>query len=67
MTHELGMFRAKPSLPPRNNAGRFVRVEHSPERKLVLATAQMLRASLGLPFDPRLAIGQLRNSEACKL
>ncbi len=54
--HELGLFKATPILPCRANNGRFVKVVQSPERKLALINAQLMRAQMGLPADPRLVV-----------
>jgi len=53
--HELQLWRvAGVRLQPRDKRGRFVRVEHSPARRLILVTAAKMRARMGLPPDPRL-------------
>lgn len=41
---------------PRDKHGRFKRVQHSAQRRLVLARAALIRAELGLPADPRLEV-----------
>lgn len=43
-------------LQPRDKNGRFMRVEHSPARRLILKTARDMRVQMGLPADPRLGI-----------
>jgi len=56
-THNLGLWSGEPwRTQPRDAAGRFVRVRHSAQRRLVLRRAAELRAALGLPADPRLTI-----------
>ena len=53
--HELGLWRGtKARFQPRDRRGRFVHVDHPPQRRLILATAAKMRAQLGLPPDPRL-------------
>jgi len=54
-THNLGLWTGEAKrLQPRDRAGRFVCVRHTPERLAVLATARQIRSDLGLPADPRL-------------
>jgi hypothetical protein len=47
-THELGLFRLAVKFQARDKFGRFVRVRHTAQHKLMLQTTEIMRAQIGL-------------------
>lgn len=60
---ELGLFREAKRYVPRDEAGRFTRVQYSKERKLIRKVAREMRAGLGLEPAPILAEHLERNDD----